>query len=75
MQNNELCAHAIMAHGADVWYTNEDGLNALMLAAKKDLANVLKSCGRKLHLPRSTKKIKTVEVPCFSPYITVMKNQ
>ena len=43
---HEECALEIITIEADVWYTNEYGQNALMLAAKKDLTCLVRKCVR-----------------------------
>ena len=43
---HEECAFEIISFGADVWYTNEHGQNALMMAATNGLTNLVRKCVR-----------------------------
>ena len=40
---HEKCALMIIEHGVDIWYTNENSRNALMLASEEGLVNVVKA--------------------------------
>ena len=46
---HEKCALVIIEHGADVWYSNQDGQNALMLASAEGLVNVVKAIVSRSH--------------------------
>ena len=50
------CALELIAHGADIQHTIDEGKTVLMLAAEKGLVNVVKTCGRKMNLEHINKK-------------------